>query len=238
MKLPKTFLPEKSLENNVQRLLSKEGHVLQRSLVLFEDLEVESESYKEHYHFCTSLKRLKKAGYERHLRPWESFSIITEYFEKKLPPDLELFTKEMLNIQGEWFSMALERKGDTLFCFADPENLKQNRNGWRYFTDENLNYNDAMSKELSVKGIPSGTWVPLDQFNDEFVKYFYNLRRIDLPREFRIGPYSAQVYIPPEGGIWPASRGSGINMLYVYTCCTYALSRGMKRRKARNDKNT
>ena len=109
MKLPKTFVPEKDLENNTERLLSGEILKLERSLVLFDKLEIESESYQEHYHFCTSMKRLKEKGYYRHLRPWESFDIITKYLEKNLPPDLESFAKDMLSCQGEWFSMAVQR---------------------------------------------------------------------------------------------------------------------------------
>jgi len=231
MKLPQVFMPQKDLEKSIEELLVQSKYALKESPVLFEDLDIEPTAEDYRYHFCTSLKRLKEAGYERHLRPWESFDLITEHLENRLPPDLDVFVKIRTGDYDEWLSIALERNRDVLLCFVDPENLKQNKNGLKYFFDGTLRYNYALSKELSVKNIPSGTFVPLDQFSDEFVKYFYNRKFKELPKEMREGAYKAHVYLPPEGVLWPASRGCLVNRFYLYTYCTYASSSGVRRHR-------
>lgn len=229
MRIPKIFVPEKNLEKNVQSLLTKEKHILKESPVLFEDLEIEPNLNGERYNFCHSLSRLKEVGYERHLRPWESFSLIIECLENRLPPDLESFAQELIKSKDEWLSMAIKRKGNTLFCYVDPQNLKQNQNGLRYFTDGMLKYNHSLSKNLSVKNIPSGTWVSLDHFSDEFVKYFYNRKLKSLPKKMREEPYKAGVYIPPEGDLWPVSRGRFTSTFHIFSCHAYASSVGVKK---------
>ena len=85
---------------------------------------------KKMYTFDESLERIKKAGYERHMRPSEFFSLFIASLvnkatlENKLNQEQKELLSDMNGSYGEWFSMALARKGDTLICYQDPINLK------------------------------------------------------------------------------------------------------------------
>src|SRR3989338_3517432 len=78
--------------------------------------------------FDESLKLLRKAGYQRHLRPAEAFRFLAEGLEEKLTPEQKTVHDDMLTSHGEWMSLAMERQGDKLITYLDPEGLVWNRN--------------------------------------------------------------------------------------------------------------
>ena len=67
-----------------------------------------------------SLERLKMAGYERHASPAEAFSLLIDNLEGKLKGKYKAVAEDMLDDSGEWMSMAVERKGNTLICYLHP----------------------------------------------------------------------------------------------------------------------
>src|SRR3989339_2225151 len=100
--------------------------------VSYDNLVWEQNKYDAYITFDASLQRLKQAGYSRHPRPAEAFGLIIAHLEKKLPKDLDDIAKDMLSSKGEWLSLAMKRKGDTLICYLDPENLVWNAGSSSY----------------------------------------------------------------------------------------------------------
>lgn len=193
MKLPKTFVPEKDLKKKVSQLLSKE-YCFSKNYLVFNDIGIEPQINKTLLTFDKSLERLKKEGYERHLRPWEYFNLVTGRLEGKLPENLDNLAKEMLNGEGEWLSLTMKRRGNKLSCYVDPKNLVWDEKKKEYFTCGNLEYN--YKEEFDIRGVPPRQWICLKQFPDEFIKFMYGRRFEDLPKEMQEGDKKAQIYPP------------------------------------------
>lgn len=228
MKIPRIFIPERDLEKNVKKLFFERSTFSKNHEINFDSLEIEPGARigyndKKHYiSFDKSLKRLRKAGYKRHLYPWESFELIISHFEGKLNERLDTVTKNILESDGEWFSMAFEKKKDKLICYIDPENLRWNKYEERYVTDETLKY--GYKEELMIGKIPSQTWVDLKEFDDYFVSLFCNRKFKDLPIEMQ---EKAHIYLPPDGVLWPVGRGTGTG-LYICGHVSERISRGVR----------
>lgn len=232
MKIPKTFIPEKNLEENIRRLSLKKHPIVYNN---YKRLKIERGVKKDDLYFDESLELLRKKGYERHLRPWEHFSLIIDYYEGKLEKGLARLAKNMLEGYGGWFSMAVKREGDSLICYVDPENLEWDNTNNKYVINGKLEYSDK--KELDIRGIPSGIWggIPsgiwacLEEFDDDFVKYFYTRKFKDLPVEMKKG--EIMIHLPSSYGIlWPVSCSSN-SMLDIKTEYTSRASRGARIKK-------
>ncbi len=231
MKIPKIFVLEKDSENNIKKLLSEKQAVSKRHHEIdFDILEIEpgvrnKYSDRKHYtSFDKSVKLLKKEGYKRHLYPWESFELIINHLEGKLDEKLGTIAKDILASEGEWFSMAVKRKGEILTCYLDPENIRLSKYDKQYVVDGALKY--SHKEELAVKIIPSQMWVGLKYFNNYFVSFFCNCNFKDLPAKMQ---EKSKIYLPPDDILWPIGGGDwGLDI------CGYVserVSRGVREKK-------
>lgn len=225
MKIPKSFIPEKNLEDNIRRLTLKKHTVIYND---YKSLKIEKGVKKDDLYFDESMERLRKKGYERHLRPWEYCSLIIDYYEGKLEAGMAKLAKKMINSYGGWLSMAVEREGDSLICYVDPENLEwdnMNPNN-KYVINGKLGYTDK--KEFDIKGIPSGVLVGLEEFDDDFAEYFYTCKFKDLPVEMKKG--EIRIHLPYSGILWPVSCSSN-SIFDIRTEYTSRASRGARIKK-------
>lgn len=214
MKVPKTFVPEKGLEKNIERMLkAKKKLNLDMPVTDITQLEIEF-SYSQYlFTFDGSLKRLKDDHYKRHLMPWEYFELLTRYYDGTLPEELHSSIEQMMDDYGEWFSMAFERKEDKLICYIDPENLTFDKAKGIYVVNKKFRCN--YEKEFNIKNVPSKKWVHVTKFSDEFIEYFYNRQFIapmvleDMPEYVTITRNQFLIYLPPEDGVFPISRAYG-----------------------------
>src|SRR3989339_1247765 len=186
------------------------------AFVNYDNLVWEAKKHDKYITFDASLQRLKQAGYSRHPRPAEAFGLIAAHLEKKLPKNLDDIAKDMLSGIGEWVSFAMERKGDTLACYLDPENLVWNAGRCKYdISGGKLRYSEM--KEFNIKGKISDGWICADQFSPELIRYCYGREFQQLPQEMRTGSCKTGLYLPPDGLLWPAARGVGFKRFNL--CC-------------------
>jgi hypothetical protein len=230
MKVPKIFIPEKGLENNVKTLLSGKQAISRKHNIDFDILEIEPgarNKYSNRWYYTSfdkSVKLLKKQGYKRHLYPWESFELIINHLEGKLDEKLGIIAKNILASEGEWFSMAVKREGEILTCYVDPENIRWGKYDKQYVVDGVLKY--GHKEELAIKSVPSQMWVGLECFSDYFVSFFYNRNFKELPAKMQ---EKSKIYLPPDDLLWPIGGGDwGLDI------CGYVserISRGVKEKK-------
>jgi len=191
--------------------------------IIFEPTAHYDGTDKELLTYNQSLTRLQKAGYERHARPQEAFGLIIDGLEGKLTGKLSQLKdvqEDMLNSYGEWLSLAVERKGDVLIAYLDPEGLAWKKDHYA----KTSKFNASDKKTLNIAGKNSEEWINLKEFDDEFTKYFYAREFASLPKEIQ---NKAQVYLPPEGTIWPVGRDVFSDGYYVGN----GASRGVRRAK-------
>lgn len=196
--MPRSFRSKKS-KKNIKELI--EG-IPEKSLI--KHLDIESEIYDERLPFDKSLERLRNAGYERHLRPWEYFNLMIDHFNEKPVYKFNNTIKNIFESADEWFSIAVERKGSNLICYVDPENLIWDIKTDKYVIDGELKY--SSKKVLDIKGISSSKLISLDEFDDEFVEYFYSQSFDELPEQIKLG----SVILPLEDFLKPLGGYFGI----------------------------
>mgnify|MGYP001573409602 CR=1 FL=1 len=179
-----------------------------------------------------SLERLKMAGYERHASPAEAFSLLIDNLEGKLKGKYKAVAEDMLDDSGEWMSMAVERKGNTLICYLHPEGLAWDKEKKIYMHD---GFNHSGMQECAISGKESTMWRPLDQFGNDFVKLLYGRSYNDLPEEMKediscaVNVCKTQVYLPPEdGNIWPVYRSNNNPLCVVCYKADGGASRGVR----------
>jgi len=156
-----------------------------------------------------NLKQLRNDGYQRHLRPAEAFSILTGGLEGRLTTDFKQVYNDMFTGYGEWLNMAMERQGDKLITYLDPEGLVWD--GAQYVKEPGFKYEER--KEFDVTGKASQTHIDLKLFDKQLVRYVYGRTFADLPSEMKEGDKRAQVYLPAEGMVRPVGRGVIVNWL-------------------------
>lgn len=212
MKLPKTFVPEKNLEKNVERLLNyvppNAGSFTYKYITgdKISPLEVESELSEPVFRFDESLLRLRLYGYERHLRPWEYFELVIGHLENSLEEKPDCAVKNILQKNSTcWLSMAIEKKDNTLLCYIDPENLQWDESKMKYIVDGKLKYTDVGN--FSIDNIPVGRWVKSKELGEWFAYLIYHRRFEDLPKEMKEEHDSTYVYIPLDNNVWPVCVG-------------------------------
>ena len=184
---------------------------------------------KKLYSFDKSLARLQKADFERHPRPLEAFTLITDGLEGKLSGVQKDICNDMLELgsYGEWLSLAFERNNDILTCYLDPEGLIWNSKSSEYVKDD---FKFAEKKEFNIAGKPYQQWIELETFSNDFVQYIYGHNFKDLPIEMREGNKRAQVYLPPNCITKPVARG-GYGNGYGFSSGSYWASRGVRAQK-------
>ena len=162
---------------------------------------------KELFYFNTGLAQLRKAGFQRYPRPAEAFSLIIDGLEGKLTGELADVQQNMLESYGEWLSLAVQRKGDTLIASVDPENLHRNTKKSRYeLNGKTVHCTDQ--KEFTIKNQPSQQWINLQALDQDLIQFLYGRTFDQLPQPLREGPERAQLYLPPEGVVRPVARGN------------------------------
>ncbi len=148
--------------------------------------------------YDNSLERLRNAGYERHPRPAEAFSLQIANLEGKLTGQQRAVANDMSSSFGEWLSAAIKRKGNTLIVYFDPQGLVWD--GSRY-TPKNFTCSEKRNFPLAAS-IPSSTPIDLVRFSPELVAAMYGRPFRQLPPEIRDSG-KPQLYLPPDGLIRP-----------------------------------
>jgi hypothetical protein len=203
-------------------------------------------NHKQILTFDKSLRRLREAGYERHPRTIEYFSLIIDYFNGELAdkPDLEAVAKDILHDVGEWASMVMIRVsvgvvvGGRLYCYTDPETITWRDDGRGYWKSEawGENQNEFDMEKIVAKIFTDAKAtgqqdVYLDDCSDEFVEFLYGRTCQELPARMRSrGVFRARIQLPLEDdGIHPVkiilnppARG------YQLELCERAASRGVR----------
>jgi hypothetical protein len=180
---------------------------------------------KEAFYFNDSLARLRDAGYQRHPSPSEAFGLIIDGLEGKLGPGEKTVADDMLESYGEWFSMAYERKGDTLVAYLEPEGLVWD-SGASSYVKQGFKFSDK--RKFGVAGKASRTLIELSEFDDDFVRFHYGRPFKDLPTVVQEGDQRAQVWLR-EGGPWPVGRGVFVDDWFVVNGgCDGGASRGVR----------
>ncbi len=167
--------------------------------VVFEPKAFDDGTNKKSYTFDQSLERLQQAGFERHPRLQEVLSLLIANIENKLTPEQKAVVDDMLDSYGEWLSVAMERHGDTITVYTDPEGLVWNGSS-KYVKQD---FKSSSKQDFSVSGIPSQIYVDLNRFGNDLVEFFYTRPFNDLPQQ--IQKYT-MLQLPPDGQIWPAGR--------------------------------
>ena len=153
--------------------------------------------------YDASLARLRAAGFERHPRPQEVFGLLIDGLEGKLTKQEKSIHDDLLTSYGEWLSVAFERQGNRLITYLDPEGLE-----WRndkYVKTKSFKYSDT--KNFDISGQASEQLIDLKFFQDDFVTLMYTRSFNQLPEQLQKGKKRAQVYLPPDGQMWPVGRG-------------------------------
>jgi len=168
--------------------------------VLYQNLAIEptasrNDSEKQLLTYDQSLARLRKAGYQRHLRPAEAFGLLADSLEGKLDEGLQSVARNMVrSLYGEWLSMAMERQGDILICYLDPQGLEWNGSSYVKTTS----FSSSETRQFSVAGKSSEPGIDLEEFDDDLVVALYGYSWKDLPQKMKTGDRKAKMCLPSE----------------------------------------
>lgn len=182
---------------------------------------------KEFFYFNKSLERLKKAGYERHIRPDEFFSLMVSYFSNKgkSPEEKSRVIEDMLTGHGEWLSAAVRRDEKRIILYLDPENVVWN--GRTYSTkeedvicSEKLEFEAELGKELTFN------MLDLELRSLDLFEFLCPTLLDSLPNEL----LEVQFYIPASDMIMPLCFRNIANSFYIQIG-DHAASRGVKVKK-------
>ena len=221
----------------------------------------ESRSTWDYSRFNYCLSKLRSRGFARFPRPQEVFRLfirkaepfkhqvlydardLAEYEKARKARDQQ-YENQLSNNNlvssmagsdfGEWLSLAFRKKGTTLECVLDPENLRW-RDCWEgcgWSRDENgkqtsrnipaghpSKYVVKKGEELKHSGKIMkfdignkhlGESYLLEEFPDDLVEFLYGRKFEDLPKEVRIGFYGGdqtRIQLPEEENSWaPVAR--------------------------------
>ncbi|MEK6853402.1 MAG: hypothetical protein AABX64_01845 [Nanoarchaeota archaeon] len=178
--------------------------------VKFEAKATYEGSNKKLLTYDASLASLRSRGQTRHPRPQEVFGLLIANLENKVTAEQKSIAEDMLNSYGEWLSAAMERNKDKLTIYTDPEGLVWN--GSTYVME---NFTFESKRDFSIAGIPSTKLVDLNQFGNDLVEFLYTRKFAQLPQAMCEDGKRAQLYLPADGQILPAGRGSFGSRFYV-----------------------
>ncbi len=169
------------------------------------------------FHYETSLERLKSAGFQRHLRPAEIFSILVDNLEGKLSGRDAEVAKNMLESYGEWTSMAIKVEGEVIRTYQDPEELFWNGNDYGVTTLRSSEEKGFLrtatvpqkrvltkTRRVALKPDSYHALPVLHQVAPALVEYLWSKPYDQLPQEIQ---KNGGLYLPPEGIIRPVGRG-------------------------------
>ena len=231
-------LEQKLRRNKPKPVETQEQPITQNSpIITLDDLEIEPTSPRHNndpskdkilYTFDKSLESLKQRGYERHLRPDEAFKIIIDALENPNSKYKQL-SDDMLKSYREWFSLAAKRTSKTdLEFYLDPENLVWN--GSKYTIQGSNIQCLSETKTFTInKGIPSQTYVDLNQFPNDIIEFLYSRKFNELPDIMKPGgDRKAQILLPQEGIIRPCGHGDSFDDFDVSAYYGSRASRGVR----------
>lgn len=178
--------------------------------IVFEPRAAYGEVRKKQLRYDASLADVKSRRYTRHPRPQEVFSLLIADLENKLTPEQKSVADDILNSYGEWLSTAVERNGNRFTIYTDPEGLV-----WNGLLYVKQNFRFESKRDFSAAGVASATWVDLNKFGSDLVEFLYTRKFEQLPQVMREGDRRAQVYLPPDGQIWPAGLSSFYNRFNI-----------------------
>ena len=228
----------KDLEELKKSLLSEEGikatflENTEEKLAIEEKVLKETNNEKKVYSYNESLERMRKYGYERHLRPNEAFNIIIDALEFPESNYKEIY-KDMMSSSGEWLSLAIERDKDSLICYLDPEFISAD---YKYLTRRKIKYNQKYA--FDIKNIKTSDdeyngfsldpilerRVSLGLLPKELVCFLYTKKFDDLPEIIK---NKGHLLIPDGNIIAPLSR-KGVSIYLASSAEIKNASRGVK----------
>ncbi len=224
----KDTLPEQDIYRAPAHLVDPDCHLITPEMENkpYSCLEWEGRKSRYHHTFDDSLRRLRKAGYDRHPRPQEIFSLTRDFLHNRLNENFAQVAKNLLFGSGEWSSMAMKREGNLLYCCLDPENL-----GWdkdRYVV-RGRKLKGVETKVFDVGNILSRTPFGLDALPDELVQYItgWSLQNLPSFMHERFWKFRFLVTLPIEGDWSPVGK---VNLDYMHVPAIDMISRGVKER--------
>ncbi|MDP1694776.1 MAG: hypothetical protein Q8L34_04515 [Candidatus Woesearchaeota archaeon] len=161
-----------------------------------------------------SLQRSRKAGY-RHPYPSEIFGLIMYGLEYQLSDNLESLYKDLCaENQTIWLGLAFETVGDSLVAYVDPENFDIH-NQRQDLADFKYSYLSI----FDIEGLPSKKCIDIYDVDEKLVKFLYGISFGDLNYIIKGNNLPIpQIILPPEGKIWPVSRGGHCNSVIGGVC--------------------
>ena len=161
-----------------------------------------------------SLQRSRKAGY-RHPYLSEIFGLILYGLDHQLPGNLDALYQDICaENQNLWVGLAFETVGKSLVAYVNPENFDiQN-------SRQNLdNFNYSYLSIFDIEGLPSKNPIEIYDIDEKLVKFLYGVSFSDLDYIVRYNNLPIpQIVLPPEGKIWPVSRGVDYNSVIGGVC--------------------
>ena len=184
------------------------------------------------YSYEKSLARLRDAGYERHPRPWEVFSLLIDYTKGRLGDDvfLKSVAADILRNNGEWLSLAMKIIDGQLFCYVDPETLIP----WEKSVAERK-FNYLTHKRFDVTGIRTQNWIELGEFSIGLVRFLYGKainETIGIAKDqeaFR----NSKIWLPGEEELRPVGRKDSTHVykFFIGADTFTRASRGVREKK-------
>jgi hypothetical protein len=93
--------------------------------------------YKTCVTFDRSIERIKRAGYERNLYPWEAFELILKGIDE--PEGIYgNIAQDMMKGNAEWMNIAFKKEKNLLYVAIDPENIEYGEQGYHIKNDEEI----------------------------------------------------------------------------------------------------
>lgn len=199
-----------AIETQLAKKTKQEEIEPQQTNATFENINLEPVASKEQVTFDQSLINLRKRGYQRHPRPQEEFALLISYLEGRLSPQQNKIAEDMLK-KRDWLSCALERQGNVLIVYLDPEGFIFD--GEKYVKGKNFKFLEV--KRFTINSLPSQQLLQLNKIQQELTQYIYGRTLKNLPEKIQKDAY---FYLPVDNTIWPVARGY---FGYDYVVCAY-----------------
>lgn len=179
---------------------------------------------KELYYFDKSVERLEEAGYDRHLRPNEIFSILTGYYNGSAKDPYRKIAEDITYGGGEWLSLAVQRSKNTLACYIDPQNIKWRQprhyvEGQDVICSKKVEFDTSCLEEESTISL-----LDLDQRAPELLEFFCSANSYDdLPEKMR----EVMLYMPISDSITPVCFNNLAGTVHIQIA-DFSASRGAR----------
>ncbi len=183
----------------------------------------------QRYSFNASLDRLRAAGFERHARTHEYFGAYIPALHGCPHPTLEDVCADMgaCSHMGEWVSMAIERRKESIVIHSDPEGFAWSQS--MHVPGRPLRFSDRAQFPF----IPStDAYTLLDGRHNALLEYLCGTGVSGLPPSMHSGDTGVFLAVPAQGILQPAFvmfRPSGCLINAAGTL--FAASRGVRERR-------